>query len=412
MEEVIPVNFHRTKQPKAIGVHKTNLSALCRMWIVFICIALGQGWAERISADPPRKLSEKAAERMIEEGDRFADQAEYLKAVQRYTDAYLGIVARLRGQDFAESVAPSLMTRKELADEMKRQMDLDYTEEELRLMEGTFKVFGLVPKNLDVKGLMTKLLTEEVGGFYDPRTKAMVLIRENDRAREPGMLGKLLGQRPTFDKEEQKITLAHELTHALQDQLYGLLQMQNAIEKDDDMSLAFSALVEGDATLVMFGEMGRQEGDVLGKTQMDPEAARFMFNMMKMMLPIAGGKTYRGAPPIFRDGLIFPYFQGLIFNLHMTRNGGFDRVHAAYRSPPVSSEQILHPAKYLEQVDEPFDLRFPQPESLFPSGWKHLGGNCLGEFQTSILLRSVRKVPLPPKDGMETDMRFSSKTRS
>lgn len=190
------------------------------------------------------------------------------------------------------------MTRNELSEEMKRQMELDYTEAELKLMEASYKVFGLVPAKFDVRETMTKLLTEEVGGFYDPRTET-VLVREDDRAREPGLFGRMLGQRPTFDKEEQKITLAHELTHALQDQLYDLLALQKRIEDDDDMSMAFSALVEGDATLVMFGEMGRQEGDIASRTEMDPEAARFMFNIMKMMLPIAGGKTYRGSPPIF-----------------------------------------------------------------------------------------------------------------
>ncbi len=74
----------------------------------------------------------------------------------------------------------------------------------------------------------------------------MVLVQEPQKKRG-GILGWLGGESPEFDKEEQKSTLAHELTHALQDQLYGLKAMQDLIEKDDDMILAFSALVEGDA---------------------------------------------------------------------------------------------------------------------------------------------------------------------
>ena len=281
------------------------------------------------------------------------------------------------------------MTRTELGDEMKRQFEIEYTAEELKLMDGSYKVMGLVPPSLNVNDTMTKLLTEEVGGFYDPRTKAMVLVREDDRKSEPGFFGRLFGAKPAFDKEEQKITLAHELTHALQDQHYGLQAMQEAIEKDDDMLMAFSALVEGDATLVMFGEMGRQEGDIQRMTEMDPRTAEFMFGLMKMALPFAGGKTYRNAPPIFRDGLIFPYFQGMVFNLNLSRKGGFDRIHQAYQSPPVSTEQILHPEKYFGERDDPMAISIPDAASLLPAPWKHLGGNCLGEFQISILLKQI-----------------------
>ncbi len=285
-------------------------------------------------------------------------------------------------------IAPNLMTRTELGEEMIHQMETEYTPEELKLMEASYKVMGLIPNDLNIRDTITKLLTEEVGGFYDPRTKKMVLVREDDKP-EPSFFGKLFGASPAFDKEAQKVTLSHELTHALQDQLYGLLAMQKSIEKDDDMLLAFSALVEGDATLVMFGEMGRQEGDIRSMTEMEPEAAQFMFSLMKSFLPIAGGKTYRNSPRIFRDSLVFPYFQGMVFNLHLSRQGGFRGVHRAYDSPPTSSEQILHPEKYLKDRDEPMQFEFTDLDSAVPEGWKLLGGNCLGEFQTDILLKNV-----------------------
>lgn len=354
---------------------------------IFIASFLGCLVLSTATVSAQKRLSEQAAETLLQSGDRLADQGDYLEAVRNYTEAYLGIVAKLRQQEFSKDVTPSLMTREELAEEMKRQVKEEYTDAEWKLIQGTYRAFGLIPNTIDVKETMTKLLTEEVGGFYDPKTKAMVLVREADKKRQPGTLGRLLGQKPTFDKEEQKITLAHELTHALQDQLYGLLDKQRSIEHDDDMSMAFSALVEGDATLIMFGEMGRQEGDSTTWTQMDPDAAKLMFNMMKMMLPVAAGKTYRAAPAIFRDSLLFPYSQGFVFNLNLTRKGGIDRIHQAYATPPVSTEQILHPKKYLEDRDDPVTITITSPENLLDSQWKHLGGNCLGEFQISILFR-------------------------
>jgi hypothetical protein len=153
------------------------------------------------------------------------------------------------------------------------------------------------------------------------------------------------------------------------------------------MSMAFSALVEGDATLLMFAEMGDSQ-DV---RDMDPDAMRATFNIMSFMLPLAGGDAYRKAPPIFRDTLIFPYFQGMIFALTAARENGWEGIHGMYSNPPVSTEQILHPAKYLDPAkrDMPQAVTIPDLKSIVGEDWKHLGGNVLGELQTSILLKRV-----------------------
>ena len=153
------------------------------------------------------------------------------------------------------------------------------------------------------------------------------------------------------------------------------------------MLLAFTALVEGDATLLMFAEMDSSE-DI---TQTDPEAMRAMFNVMSWMLPLAGGKTYRSAPPIFRESLIFPYFQGMFFHLHLASEGGWKGVHEIYSRPPTSTEQILHPQKYQpgDAFDAPQAVTIPTLTEAVGDSWKHLGGNCLGELQTTIMLKSV-----------------------
>ncbi|MFK7736566.1 MAG: hypothetical protein AB8B50_11075, partial [Pirellulaceae bacterium] len=282
---------------------------------------------------------------------------------------------------------PKMFNREDLGKEMMEQLDKEYTEEDLALMDGSYRALGLMPPDLESKELVTKLLTEEVAGFYDPDNKRMVLIVEDGPKEPPNWLGRLLGARPTFDKDEQKTTLAHELTHALQDQLYDLNAMQDGIEDDDDMLLAFSALVEGDATLLMFAEP--QGGDI---SDMDPDAMRATFNMMSWMMPLAGGETYRKAPPIFRDSLVFPYFQGMLFTLAVAGNNGWQSIHSAYQHPPLSTEQILHPEKYLDQekLDVPQTVAIPDVTKELGDSWKRLGGNCLGELQTYIMLKKVR----------------------
>lgn len=338
------------------------------------------------AGDPPQP-SKAEAEQLIQDGDRAADQADYKAALEHYTQAYHAKVSEVRGQKFSKRVLPSLMTREELGKEMLDQVKKEYTADELAMIDNSYKVFGLIPRPLSTGDLMAKLLTEEVGGFYDPDNKRMVLILEKGSDKDPGFLGRLLGAKKAFDKEEQKTVLAHEMTHALQDQLYDLNAMQKLIEKDDDMSLAFSALVEGDATLLMFAETGEQD-----VTKMDVDAMRSTFQLMTWMMPVAGGKTYRSAPAIFRDSLIFPYLQGMLFNLSLANRQGWPGVHAAYADPPTSTEQILHPKKYFSRTerDDPRSVSIPSLTEFVGDNWKHLGGNCLGEFQTAILLRSER----------------------
>ncbi|QDV24843.1 hypothetical protein [Aureliella helgolandensis] len=355
------------------------------LYLGLVCaLTVASQWAV---AETPRKLSKSQIERLQRDGDRLADQGDFQGALEYYTQAYLGVVSGIRGQAFVQNVLPNLYNREELGAEMLRMMAEEYTAEELLLMDSSFKVFGFLQPDQDSQSLMTRLLTEEVAGFYDPDAKRMVLIVEDGPVADPGWFGRLLGARPAFDKDEQKTTLAHELTHALQDQLYDLNAMEANIAQDDDMLLAFSALVEGDATLLMFAEAQGTED----LAEMDPDVMRTTFNMMSWLMPVAGGQAYREAPPIFRDSLVFPYFQGMLFVLSQAAQGGWEGVHEIYSSPPLSTEQILHPKKYAEgeNRDVPQSVHLPDLADVLHSNWKSLGGNCLGELQTSILLGKV-----------------------
>lgn len=352
-----------------------------------------RGETPEVPPVPPKQLTTQQIEQLTLDGDRFADQGKYQQAVEKYTEAYMSVVADLRGKPFKEMVKPKLMNREELAKEMTEQFKLELTAAELHLMEATFKVFGLAPESLNIEKTMIKLYTEEVGGFYDPRTKAMVLIHDNPsddaKAKQKGIFDWFSKPDSSFDKEEQKTTLAHELTHALQDQLFDLESQTKLVSEDDDMTLAYSSLVEGDATLVMFVDMGRADGSSEDLLQMDPKVAEAMFGMLKMTLPMASGSTYRTAPRIFRESLLFPYMNGMAFSIFLTRRDRFREIDRAFASPPVSTEQILHPEKYLFQPDQPVTITIPKADSLLGEAWDHLGGNCMGEFQTAIMLGDV-----------------------
>lgn len=332
------------------------------------------------------QLSDKQIDGLDQAGDRLVDQRQYEEALKKYTLAYTGVVARIRGQDFSRPVEPSILNREELGEEMRRILKREMTPEDIAELDGTLKVFGFVASDASPAKIYTNLLTEQVAGFYDPDDKRMVLIIEDAPEKEPGWLAKLLGADP-FNKDEQKTTLVHELTHALQDQLYDLNAMESGIENDDDLSLAFSALVEGDATLLMFAEM-QGEVDI---SEMDPDAMRRLFNIMNWLMPLSAGESYRKAPAIFRETLMFPYFQGMLFVMSQGTKKGWPGVAEFYKSPPLSTEQILHPQKYApgKDYDAPTKVTLPELGGLVGKKWYSLGGSCLGELQTRILLGKV-----------------------
>ncbi len=331
---------------------------------------------------------EPTAAKLLAEGDRLADKAEYTEALLRYKGAYEKILPGLRGLEFKNPVAPQFMERKDLREHMAKLFREEMSEEDIVLADASLKAFGFVPANFKTEELVLRLYAEEVAGFYDPKRKEIFLIKETEKPQKPGLLARLLGATGGFDKEEQKATLAHEMAHALADQHFDLEKMQQVVEDDDDQSLALQALIEGEATLVMMIDMQRTEGDD-GKEMLkaSPEAMDFSIGLMKGFLPFASGKTFRNAPPIFQETMLFGYLKGLVFLLHLTNDDEWNAVNRAFRSPPLSTEQILHPEKYLRDVDAPVAIDLPKFGELAASGWKELGQNVLGELQISVLLR-------------------------
>jgi hypothetical protein len=178
------------------------------------------------------------------------------------------------------------------------------------------------------------------------------------------------------------------MAHALADQHFDLAKLTERAESDDDRSLALQALIEGEATLVMMAEMERASGGT-GKEMLSasPAAIDFSFRLMQSFLPFAAGKTFREAPPILRETMMFGYLKGMVFVLHMTNEGEWARVNEAFRNPPLSTEQVLHPDKYLKEVDAPQAIVLPALGESVGGDWKELGQNVLGELQISIMLR-------------------------
>jgi hypothetical protein len=195
-----------------------------------------------------------------------------------------------------------------------------------------------------------------------------------------------MGKKEGFDKDENKTVIAHELTHALADQNFDIDRMQKSIKPlhDDDRDLALSALIEGEATLTM---IGAQMDDWDGSVVRNLPAAKLdrVFSFLIPLMPMVGGKSLRNAPVILSETMIFPYLRGMVFCARLTNDGGWQALNEAYKKPPLSTEQIIHPEKYKAKPDPPtaVDLGKLDPGP----GWKELGRNVVGEMQLGVLLR-------------------------
>ena len=337
------------------------------------------------AADLP--ASTKRGMELMKEGDGLADRMDTTEAVLRYKLAFEQLLPGLRRLPFKSEVKRDVTAREDLKAFLLKELDEDQTPAEFKAGELALKAFGLIGRDLNWKEVMVRVYSEEIAAFYDPKTKTMHLIREPGKAeaKKPSLLESLMGKKGGFDKDENKTVIAHELTHALADQHYNLDKMQDAIDNDDDRSMALSSLIEGEATLAMIGaQMDDWDGSKV--TAMPAADLDRLFSLMLPFMSMSGGQALREAPPILSDSLIFPYFRGMVFCASLANDGGWASVDAAYKSPPQSTEQIIHPEKYRgAEVDPPTSIDLGK---LDPgAGWAEAGRNTLGEMQLGVLLR-------------------------
>ena len=319
--------------------------------LVLTCILLAPapGRGDEIDA------SMKAGTKLLEEGDRLADEGKPGEAVIRYKSAFEQLLPRLRKIPFKHEVKRDVTKREQLKAMLVKEFEEDQTPEEFHANEMAMKAFGLVPRSLDLKSLLVQVYSEEIAAFYDPKTKTMHLIEEPEAKTKakPTLLERLFGKTGGFDKDENKTVIAHELTHALADQHYDLDKLQKDAKHDDDRALALSALIEGEATLAMMGAgMDDWDGSKIVKMPAG-DLDRGLSMISPFISMMGGGKTLRSAPPIISESMIFPYFRGMVFCAALANDGGWKSVDEAYKNPPVSTEQIIHPEKYRSKLDLP-----------------------------------------------------------
>jgi hypothetical protein len=262
-------------------------------------------------------------------------------------------VERLRGLSFQTRPVPQTVTPAQARREGLADLDRSYPRSRRLADEEVLKLLGLLDPKVDLRAASASVFGEQVAGYYDPRSRRLRVVSGASTS------GRVLNE----------IVLAHELTHALEDQRLGL--DQERLSTNDDRALAYLSLVEGSATDVMY---------LYG--------ARY-FSGEELLGGVLGSafQGTGGLPPFITAQLVFPYQRGLEFVQRLVQVGGgrWTLVDAAHRShPPVSTEQIMHPDKY---------LRFERPKRVeLDSGrvlggeWRRVVAGVMGEWETGELL--------------------------
>jgi hypothetical protein len=273
-----------------------------------------------------------------------------------------------------EEVKRKLVSRDEVVAYLQKHMDEDEDSQRFRRSEAVLKKFGLIPRDFDLRPFLIGLLREQIAGYYDPSTKTVNLL-------------------DWLDAEQQKPVLAHELTHALQDQSFDLQKWMKGTEKDlitvenptsddfdrDEAAEARQAIVEGQATVTLIDYELVPAGMSMAASPQIVEAMR-----ETMLAGTPDSVQYQKAPLFLKEALTFPYRYGLGFTGEIIAKRGKAGLNEIFKNPPTTTRQIMEPGTFLSGEKLPA-MPVPNLKRLFKDyDTVDVGG--FGEFDTAMLV--------------------------
>ncbi|MPZ74281.1 MAG: hypothetical protein GEU74_13815 [Nitriliruptorales bacterium] len=262
-------------------------------------------------------------------------------------------VAQLRELPLKRRLNTRVSSATALGDKVSELAFSETDPKEVRQTQRLLVALRLAPPETDLLEVSEKLYREQILGLYVPKERTLY-VRQGDR-----------------DSPLQRMTTVHEITHALQDQSFNLVRLQRHIEDDSEAAAALLALVEGDAVLTQ---------QLWGTRHLTGEELR------RAMTEAAGSdEALSDAPEYLRASLFFPYQEGSQFVAELFRAGGFQAINDAFADPPTTTEQIMHPQRYIER-DEPVAIRVGAEPG---ARWRPDASHPFGEFDLQQMFGAV-----------------------
>jgi hypothetical protein len=277
---------------KAMGFLRNVISRRALLWTMLgVSLSCAGAFAQKspaVTAPDPAK-SAAAAE--------FAAAA----------DEVLAQMSQITGLKQRTPVKKTLRSREEIRAYVISEMNEDKQPAERYASARSAEAFGLLPRGFDIDSFMVDLLTEQIAGLYDPKAHEFYIA-------------------DWIPLADQKMVMAHELTHALEDQHFQIETWVKAARPNDDGELAREAVLEGSAMAAMIDYLLKETGRSL-KDLPDIDPGMLVGDM-------GATPALKKAPPFLKDALVFPYFAGLTFSADLLKGSGWNGLPIVFSNPP------------------------------------------------------------------------------
>lgn len=265
--------------------------------------------------------------------------------------------SRIRELSVTGVVHGRTLTRAEMAMQVEKSIEHELPPDVVSSEGDMLVALGVAPPSFDYSKAIVSLMTAELAGYYEPAEKTMYLAADLGPA-------------------ERQATLSHELVHALQDQHYDLGKLLDYRPDESDLQSALHALAEGDATSAMLDAMLAPRGQ---------KATDLSEQLLGIEVRASAelSVSVQGVPDILKRSLIAPYIEGVDLVHQLRRRGGWAAVDEAWKHPPISTEQLLHPEKLLAH-ENPEIVDVPPPPHDGPTTIVY--HDVLGEESSRLML--------------------------
>ena len=287
------------------------------------------------------------------------------------TTHLLELASKLRHLDILEEVPCKLQNIIEVETYLKQQIQKKGLLRQVPYEETVFKMIGIIPEDYNYTQGLINMYTSQLAGYYDKDNKFYAMA-------------------DWISPGAQIPITVHELTHSLQDQHYDLTRLLDDEPATTDEALARLALVEGDATAVMFDYTNKKSG-LPALAEQKSVSSFALSSILSAIISTNSSDTPRSLQSL----LIFPYLSGLGFVHAILVQDGYQAVDTMYSNPPKSTREILHPGKYFTRINsdtitEKTDSEISATPRLINSKYNtpSVYTDTLGEFMISSLLNN------------------------
>ncbi len=290
----------------------------------------------------------------------------------------------------------------ELIEVLRKEFRKEYPEKRYEALEQISRKIGFYFKKVETEEELLQSEAEAIAGLYDDEEKAIYIVTSSlaeqlqdeladSLERKCGYVARVYDD-PVWEdwyrKHGTDFTLVHEVTHAIQDQHYDLMEWKNQYETNTDALLAIKSVIEGTAEYTergyLYGQFGIDMNDLVDVYEIlelirngeEQEGAFFPQNACNEDV------TYQ-----YRLGT-FPYIYGLALVQRRNRKGGWNAVHDMHYNSPLSTEQVIHPDKYFDpkKIDWPTFITPPDLSRILPESYSFLDTDSMGEYRINLLL--------------------------